>query len=104
VTCPAVVRLTVPSGPSVARLTVPSGPRVVRVATPGPPGSSAPVYAIRTDAATPGTVYVGRASAGSSESATVWTIKRRTFSAAGVLLATGTATGAWSNRINLAYS
>jgi hypothetical protein len=71
---------------------------------PGPPGSSAPVYAIRTDAATPGTVYVGRASVGSSEAATVWTIRRRTFSAAGVLLTTGTATGAWSNRINLTYT
>ena len=103
-TCPAVVRLTVPRKARLARLTVPSGPRVVRVATPGPPGSSAPVYAIRTDAATPGTVYVGRASVGSSESATVWTIRRRTFSAAGVLLATGTATGAWSNRINLTYT
>ena len=68
------------------------------------PGSSAPVYAIRTDAATPGTVYVGRASVGSSEAATVWTIRRRTFSAAGVLLTTSTATGAWSNRTNLTYT
>jgi len=62
------------------------------------------VYAIRTDAATPATIYVGRASVGSSEAATVWTIRRRTFSAAGVLLTTSTATGAWSNRINLTYT
>jgi hypothetical protein len=39
-TCPAVVRLTVPSGPAVARVAVPSGPAVARVATPGPPGPS----------------------------------------------------------------
>ena len=76
----------------------------VQFALSGPPGASAPVYAIRIDAATPGTVYVGRASVGSSEAATVWTIRRRTFSAAGVLLTTGTATGAWSNRTNLTYT
>ena len=50
------------------------------------------------------TVYVGRAPMGTAESAAGWTIKRRTFSAAGVLQATATATGAWTNRALLTYS
>jgi hypothetical protein len=49
-------------------------------------------------------IYRGTAPANSSESTAVWTIKRRTFTAAGVLTGTGTATGAWSNRANLTYS
>jgi hypothetical protein len=49
-------------------------------------------------------IYRGTAPANSSEAATVWTIRRRTFSTAGVLLTTSTATGAWSNRTNLTYS
>jgi len=106
-TCPAVVRLTVPSGPTVARVTVPSEPAVVRVATPGPPGeqgSAAPQYVVRIDAATTGTIYTGRAILGTDGSSTGWTIKRRIFSAAGVLAGTGTAAGAWSNRANLIYT
>jgi hypothetical protein len=103
-TCPSVVRLTVPSGPAVARVTVPGGPSVVRLAIPGPPGSTAPIYRVRIDSAISGVIYTGRAASGTSESATGWAIKRRTFTAAGVLTGTGTATGAWSNRASLTYT
>jgi hypothetical protein len=34
-TCPAVVKVTVPGGPAVVRVTAQSAPAVVRVATPG---------------------------------------------------------------------
>lgn len=48
--------------------------------------------------------YCGKAAAGSSESASVWTIVRLTLSGA-VLTATGTATGvAWSNRSSVTYT
>lgn len=59
---------------------------------------------IRTDASVFGIVYTGRAPYGTGESSPGWSIKRRTFSTAGVLLTTATATGAWSNRANLSYS
>lgn len=49
-------------------------------------------------------IYVGRASPGTAESSAGWVIKRRTFTAAGVLLTTRTATGAWTNRASLTYS
>ena len=49
-------------------------------------------------------IYRGTAPTNTSESSAGWTIKRRTFSTAGVLLTTGTATGAWSNRAALTYS
>lgn len=104
-TCPAVVRLTVPQGPSVIGVTVPSSPAVVRIGIPGPPGNqgpAAPEYAVRINA-TAGLIYTGRAPSGSTESSADWTIKRRTFSVAGVLQTTGTATGAWSNRTSLTY-
>jgi hypothetical protein len=50
------------------------------------------------------TVYTGRAPVGTAESAVGWTIKRRTFNAAGVLQATAIASGAWTNRASLTYS
>lgn len=43
-TCPAVVRVTVPVGPAVVRVTAASGPAVVRVVTPGPPGPAGVAY------------------------------------------------------------
>lgn len=43
-TCPAVVRVTVPVGPAVVRVTAASGPAVVRVVTPGPPGPAGAAY------------------------------------------------------------
>lgn len=39
-TCPAVVKISIPGAPAVVRITAPSAPAVVRVATPGPPGVS----------------------------------------------------------------
>jgi hypothetical protein len=69
---------------------------------PFDPGASSD--AIRIDASEVNTIYSGRAAVGTAESSTGWTIKRRTFSAAGVLLTTTTATGAWSNRVSLTYS
>jgi hypothetical protein len=38
------------------------------------------------------------------ETATTWTIRRSTLSAAGRILATATATGSWANRTTLSYS
>lgn len=43
--CPDVVRVTVPVGPSAVRVAVPAAPAVVRVATPGPPGPPGPIGA-----------------------------------------------------------
>lgn len=50
------------------------------------------------------TFWTGRAPVGTAESSTGWAIKRRTFSAAGVLLSTATASGAWTNYASLTYS
>jgi hypothetical protein len=61
-------------------------------------------YLVRIDAASVSTAYVGRAPVGTAESSTGWVIKRRTFTAAGVLLTTTTASGAWTNRASLTYS
>jgi hypothetical protein len=77
-------------------------PLVPGVGTTPPPSGA--VFEVRIDGAATSTVYVGRAPVSTAESATGWTIKRRTFSAAGVLLTTSTATGAWSNRTNLTYT
>lgn len=41
-TCPAVVKVTVPSGPAVIKVTAAAAPAVVRVATPGPIGPQGP--------------------------------------------------------------
>lgn len=71
--------------------------------TPGG-GSAAGLVRIDTSS-TANTIYTGKAPAGTSESATGWTIQRTTFSALGVRL-TGplTATGIYANRTSLAYS
>ena len=62
-------------------------------------------FSIRVDSTTTSnTIYVGKAAPGSSESSEVWTITKFQFSAAGVLLTTTYASGAWSNRTSLTYS
>lgn len=38
--CPAVVKVSIPGAPAVVKVTAPAAPAVVRVATPGPPGVS----------------------------------------------------------------
>ena len=48
--------------------------------------------------------YYGTAVAGTAESATGWTIHRTTTDADGLVTATATATGAWSNRASLSYT
>ena len=68
--------------------------------TPPPTGAA---YLVRI-AVAGNMVYTGRAPSGTAESAVGWTIKRRTFNAAGVLQATATASGAWSNYASLTYS
>jgi hypothetical protein len=50
------------------------------------------------------TIYTGHAPVGTAESSPGWMIKRRIFSAAGTLLATATASGAWSARASLTYT
>jgi hypothetical protein len=76
-------------------------PLVPGVGTTPPSGA---IYEVRIDGAATSTVYVGRAPVGTSESSSGWVIKRRTFSAAGVLLTTRTASGAWVNRASLTYT
>ena len=76
-------------------------PLVPGVGTTPPSGA---VYEVRIDGAATSTVYTGRAPVGTAESASGWTIKRRTFSAAGVLLTTRTASGAWTARASLTYT
>jgi hypothetical protein len=65
---------------------------------------AAATYLVRIDAASISTAYVGRAPVGTAESSSGWVIKRRTFSAAGVLLTTRTASGAWTSRASLTYT
>ena len=48
--------------------------------------------------------YIGSAPPGSAESAAVWTVRRTTQNAAGAIVATAVATGAWSNYPSLTYS
>jgi hypothetical protein len=64
---------------------------------------AAATYLVRIVASTT-TVHTGRAPVGTSESSSGWVIKRRTFTAAGVLLTTRTASGAWVNWASLTYS
>ena len=75
------------------------------VAWQTPSGGSAAGLVKLDTTSTANTIYVGKAPAGTNESATGWTIKRTTFTALGVTL-TGplTATGAWSSRTSLPYS
>jgi hypothetical protein len=64
-----------------------------------------PVAAVRVDASTAGTVYVGRTSYGAAESSPVWTITRTTYSAAGVRTSKLTATAVtWTGRASHTYS
>jgi hypothetical protein len=67
-------------------------------------GSAAGLVRIDTTS-TANTIYVGKAPAGTDESATGWTIRRTTFTPLGDYL-TGplTATGSWTNRTSLTYS
>lgn len=59
----------------------------------------------RIDAATSGTVYIGLATSGSSESAAAWSITRCTYSFAGIRTSKLRATGvAWTNRTSVSYS
>ena len=61
--------------------------------------------AVRIDSSTLGVLYVGKASAGTSEATSAWTIIRSTFSTAGVRLSKGTATGvSWSDRTSHTYA
>lgn len=41
-TCPAVVKVSIPGAPAVVKVTASAAPAVVRVATPGPPGAPGP--------------------------------------------------------------
>lgn len=92
-TCPAVVKVTVPSGPAV-----------VRVATPGPPGPLR-IGQVRVDADTAGIVYVGSAPFGADESDEAWAITKSTFSSAGVRISKGQAVAvAWTNRETAIYT
>lgn len=47
--------------------------------------------------------YYGTAPTGTAESSTGWTITRITTDADGTVTASGTASGAWSNRASLSY-
>lgn len=82
-------------------LTVDAAGRVTAASTAAAASGSGRV---RCDASAVTTIYVGRAAAGTAESATGWTITRTTYSALGVLQTTRTATGAWTNRASLTYS
>lgn len=90
---------------NVLEVTAPTAPAVVEVMTEGPQGAASLPPAVRVDAATAGTIYAGQAANGSSESAAVWTITRTTYSAAGVRLTKGTASGVtWTGRAGHTYS
>jgi hypothetical protein len=92
----------VPASQAVVELEGPSVPTVVEVSTPMP---QQPVAAVRVDAATAGTVYVGRATYGAAESAALWTITRSQFSPAGIRTGKGTATAVtWTGRASHTYS
>lgn len=72
---------------------------------PGEPGDPAPTYATLIDSTSPTTIYVGKAPEGAAVGDATWTIRRSTFSAAGVLLTTGTATNVnWTNRTSHVYT
>lgn len=91
-TCPAVVRVTVPGGPAVAR-----------VATPGPPGPLR-IGGVLIDAATAGTVYVGTAPLGTAESDAEWLITCSQFNTAGVRTSKGQAADVtWADRATHTY-
>jgi hypothetical protein len=60
---------------------------------------------VRIDATIANTLYIGKALQGSSESSAVWTIKKSTFSSAGVRTSIGTAVNVtWTGRTGHTYS
>jgi hypothetical protein len=60
---------------------------------------------VRVDALTAGTIYVGTAPNGSSESANVWTIIRSQFTTAGIKTSEGTAANVtWTGRTGHTYT
>ena len=84
---------------------------VVEVTTPGPAGpigpagADAPLKTVKVDTSTAGTQYVGKALSGTAESAALWRIVKSTFSSAGVLLTSGTATNVtWTGRTGHTYT
>lgn len=57
------------------------------------------------DSTQTGIIYVGKAPAGSLETASVWTIRRSIFDSVGELVSVGAATNvAWTNRYTIPYS
>ena len=70
----------------------------------GPPGPSALPNEVRVDTDTAGTIYVGQAVSGSSESAAVWTIVRTIYNTSGVRTSLGTASNVnWTGRTSHIY-
>jgi hypothetical protein len=60
---------------------------------------------VKVDTSTAGTQYVGKALSGTAESAALWRIVKSTFSSAGVLLTSGTATNVtWTGRTGHTYT
>lgn len=60
---------------------------------------------VLVDADTAGTIYVGTAPSGSSQSAAVWSITRSTFTAAGIRASKGIATNVtWTGRASHSYT
>lgn len=89
----------------VLEVIAPQAPAVVEVVTAGPQGVGSLTEEVRVDAATAGTIYVGKAANGSSEAAAVWSIIRSTYNAAGVRTAKGTALNVtWTGRAGHTYS
>lgn len=87
--------------PSVV-LNAPSMPTVVEISAPM---LQQPIAAVRVDASTAGTVYVGRATYGAAESAPLWTITRSTYDAAGIRTSRGQAVAVtWTGRASHTYS
>lgn len=92
------------TAPTTAQAQVfgPDTPSVVEVGTVAP---QQPVAAVRVDASTAGTVYVGQAAYAAAESAAVWKITRSIYTAAGVRSSKGTATGVtWTGRAVHTYT
>jgi len=93
------------SGSLVPVVTVDATGRVTAVSTAAVSGGGGGTSsAVRIDASATTTIYVGRAAAGTAESATGWTVICTTYTALGVLQTTATGSGAWSNRASLTYS
>jgi hypothetical protein len=68
------------------------------------PTPQRPITETRIDTTTTGVIYVGQAISGAAEGSPVWTIVRTTYSAAGIRLTKGTATGVtWTGRAGHTY-